>query len=177
MSHWHCPLPQMPEHREFKEAFEHRIYPSTLMGWGYYFMGVGALEEIDDLEACLTGNTTSYRSSLNTAEEYFRIAKNHLQHALDLCTELRALLPEPARKMLSPNIKVFYEMIGLLDEAEMAIRDGGIPTLECLHRVSELIREDMVFGERMAKVNRGTEGHFPYPGEELVEVLETSKVI
>ena len=40
--------------------------------------------------------------------------------------------------------------------------------------VSELIREDMVFGERMAKVNRGTEGHFPYPDDELVEVLETS---
>ena len=172
MAVWTCPLPQMPEHRELKEVFEHRIYPSTLRGWGHYFMGVGALEEIDDLEACLSGNTSAFRSSLNTAAENFRIAKEHLQHALDLCTELRALLPEPARKMLSPNIKVFYEMIGLLEEAEMAIRNGGIPTLECLHRVSELIREDMVFGERMARVNRGTEGHFPYPDDELVEVME-----
>ena len=177
MSVWTCPLPQMPEHREHKEAFEHRIYPATLRGWGHYFMGVGALEEIDDLEACLSGNTTTYRTSLNTAGENFRIAKEHLQYALDLCTELRALLPESVRKMLSPNIKVFYEMIALLEEAEIAIRDGGIPTLECLHGVSELIREDMVFGERMAKVNRGTEGHFPYPHDELVDVLETSKVI
>ena len=177
MSHWHCPLPQMPEHRDLKKAFEHRIYPSTLTGWGHYFIGVGALEEIDNLEACLSGNTTAYRSSLNTAGENIRIAKDHLQHSLDLCTELRALLPEPARKMLSPNIKVFYEMITLLEEAEMAIMDGGIPTLECLHRVSELIREDMVFGERMAMVNRGTEGHFPYPDDELVEALETSKLI
>ena len=177
MSDWNCQLPQMPEHGELKETFEHRIYPATLTGWGYYFMGVGALEEIDDLEACLAGNTTAFRSSLNTAEENFRIAKDHLQHALDLCTELRALLPEQTRKMLSPNIKVFYEMIALLEEAEMAIRDGGIPTLECIHRVSELIREDMVFGERMAKVNRGTEGHFPYPDDELVDVLETSRIV
>ena len=173
MSDWNCPLPQMPEHRALKEAFEHRIYPSTLRGWGHYFMGLGALEEIDNLEACLTGNTTAYRTSLNTAGENFRVAKEHLQHALDLCTEFRELLPEPVRKMLSPNIKVFYEMIVLLGEAEMAISDGGIPTLECMHRVSELIREDMVFGERMARVNRGTEGHFPYPDDELVEVLET----
>ena len=173
MTYWTCPLPQMPEHRELKEAFEHKIYPSTLTGWGHYFTGMGALEEIDDLEACLAGNTTAYRSSLNTAGENFRFAKDHLQHALDLCTEFRALLPESTRKMLSPNIKVFYEMITLLDEAEMAIRDGGIPTLECLHRISELIREDMVFGERMARVNRGTEGHFPYPDDELVEVLGT----
>lgn len=173
MSHWTCQLPQMPDHRELKEAFEHRIYSSTLVGWGHYFMGVGALEEIDDLEACLSGNTAAYQSSLNSAGESFRIAKEHLQHALDLCTEFRALLPESARKMLSPNIKVFCDMIALLEEAEMAIRDGGIPTLECLHRVSELIREDMVFGERMARVNRGTEGHFPYPEDELVEVLGT----
>ena len=177
MSYWTCPLPQMPEHRELKEAFEHRIYPSTLGGWGHYFMGVGALEEIDDLEACLAGNTAAYRSLLNTAADSFRFAKEHLQHALDLCTEFRALLPESARKMLSPNIKVFYEMIALLGEAEVAIRDGGIPALECVHRISELIREDMVFGERMARVNRGTEGHFPYPEDELVELLETSKVI
>ena len=177
MSDWNCPLPQMPEHRELKEAFEHKIYPSTLRGWGHYFMGVGALEEIDDLGACLAGNTTAFRSSLNTAGENFRTAKEHLQHALDLCTELRALLPEQIRKMLSPNIKVFYEMIGLLEEAEMTIRDGGVPTLECLHRISELIREDMVFGERMAKVNRGTEGHFPYPADELVEVVESSRMI
>ena len=176
MSHWTCQLPQITEHRELKEAFEHRIYSSALRGWGHYFMGVGALEEIDDLEACLAGNTTAFRSSLNTAEENLRIAKDHLQHALDLCTELSVLLPEPVRKMLSPNIKVFYEMVALLEEAEMAIRDGGIPTLECLHRISELIREDMVFGERMAKVNRGTEGHFPYPDDELVEVVESSKV-
>lgn len=169
----------MPEHREFKKAFEHRIYTSTLRGWGHYFMGVGALEEIDDLGACLSGNTAAFRTSLNTARDNFRIAKDHLQHALDLCTELRALLPEPVRKMLSPNIKVFYEMITLLEEAEMAIREGGIPTLECLHRVSELIREDMVFGERMAKVNRGTEGHFPYPDDALVEAMEekATKVI
>lgn len=173
MSHWTCQLPQMPEHREFKEAFEHRIYPATLRGWGYYFMGVGALEEMDDLEACLSGNTVPFRSSLNTAGENFRIAKDHLQHALDLCTELRELLPEPARKMLSPNIKVFFEMISLLEDAEIAIRDGGIPTLESLHRISELIREDMVFGERMAKVNRGTEGHFPYPDDELVAIVES----
>jgi len=163
----------MPEHRELKRAFEHRIYPSTLRGWGHYFVGVGALEEISDLEACLSGNTAEFRSSLNAAEKNFRIAKDHLQHALDLCTELRELLPESVRKMLSPNIKVFYEMIALLEEAEMAIRDGGIPTLECLHRISELIREDMVFGERMAKVNRGTEGHFPYPDCELIATLES----
>lgn len=173
MSMWTCPLPQMPEHRELKETFEHRIYPATLTGWGHYFMGIGALEELDDLEACLSGNTTAYQSSLNTAGGNFRLAKEHLQHALDLCTEFRTLLPESVRKMLSPNIKVFYEMIVLLEEAEVAIRSGGIPTLESLHRISELIREDMVFGERMAKVNRGTEGHFPYPEDELVEVMES----
>ena len=175
MSVWTCPLPQIPEHRELKESFEHRIYSSTLRGWGHYFMGVGALEEIDDLEACLSGKTATFRTSLITAGENLRIAKDHLQCALDLCTELRALLPEPARKMLSPNIKVFYEITSLLEEAEMAIRDGEIPTLDCVHRISELIREDMVFGERMAKVNRGTEGHFPYPDDELAEVLEESK--
>ena len=172
MSHWTCQLPQIPGHSELKKAFEHRVYPSTLTGWGHYFMGVGALEEIDDLEACLAGNTAAYRPSLNTAVDNFRLAKDHLQHALDLCTEFRELLPESVRKMLSPNIRVFYEMITLLEEAEIAIRGGGIPTLECLHRISELIREDMVFGERMAKVNRGTAGHFPYPEDELVEVLE-----
>ena len=173
MGGWTCPLPQIPDHRALKEDFEHRIYPSILLGWGHYFMGVGALEEIGDLEACISGNTTAYRSSLHIARENFRIAKDHLQYALDLCTELRALLPEPARKMLSPNIKVFYELTALLEEAGMAIRDGGVPTLECLHGISELIREDMVFGERMAKVNRGTEGHFPYTDDELVEVVET----
>lgn len=172
MTYWTCPLPQMIEHRELKEDFEHKIYPSTLTGWGHYFKGMGALEEIGDLEACLCGNTTAYRSSLDSAGEHFRFAKEHLQHALDLCIEFRAMLPEQIRKMLSPNIKVYYEMTALLEEAELAISDGEIPTLECLHRVSELIREDMVFGERMAKVNRGTEGHFPYPDDELVEVVE-----
>ena len=174
MASWICPLPQMPEHRDLKEAFEHRIYPATLRGWGHYFMGVGALEEMDDLESCLSGNTSAYRTSLNAAGENFRVAKEHLQHALDLCTKLRTLLPEQIRKILTPNIKMFYEMITLLEEAELAINDGGIPTLECLHRISKLILEDMVFGERMAKVNRGTEGHFPYPDDELVELMEVS---
>ena len=172
MSDWNCPLPQMPEHRELKEAFEHRIYPSTLTGWGHYFIGIGALEEIEDLGACLAGNTTGYQASLKKAQTCFLKAKKNLEHALNLCLELWTLLPETARNMVSPNLKVFYEITYLLDEAETAIRNGGVPTLECIHKISELIREDMAFGERMARVNRGTEGHFPYPDDELVEVLE-----
>ena len=172
MSDWNCPLPPMPEHRELKEAFEHEIYPSTLRGWGHYFMGLGALEEIDDLGTCLAGNTLSYQSSLNTARSCFRTAKKHLKKALTLCMELRESLPESARKVLSPNIKVFHNMLSLLDEAEMSIADGGIPSLECIHGISGLIREDMAFGERMARVNRGTVGHFPYPDTELKEIME-----
>lgn len=175
MSDWTCPLPPMPDNVELKETFEHRIYPLTLTGWGHYFMGLGALEEIEDLGACLAGNTLPYRESLSKARHCFRTAREHLQKALDLCLEFRASLPEPARKMLSPNIKMFYDMTALLEEAETAITTGGIPTLECIHRTSELIREDMVFGERMARVNRGTRGHFPYPEDELVKMLESSQ--
>lgn len=174
MSHWTCPRPPMPDNVELIESFEHRIYPLTLTGWGHYFMGLGTLEEIEDLGTCPAGNTLPNRASLSKARHCFRTAREHLQKALNLWFEFRASLPEPARKMLSPNIKMFYDMTSLLEEAEAAIAAGGIPTLECTHRISELIREDIVFGERMGRVNRGVQGHSPYPEDELVEIMDST---
>ena len=163
MGRFTCALPPMPEFAEIKEGFEHRVYRSILAGWGQYFMGLGALEEIQDLDANLAGNTESSRSSLNTARDHFQSAKVFLQETLQLCLELREALPESARVVLSPNIELYRETATLLEEAETAISSGGIPSLECIHGISKLIREDMVFGERMAKVNRGTPGHFRVP--------------
>ena len=172
MSHFSCSLPPMPEYTDLKESFEHRVYQSILTGWGHYFMGLGALEEIEDFDSCLAGNTESSRSSLNTAWDHFQSARASVLEALQLCLELREALPESARKMLSPNIRLYRDTATLLEEAETAITSGGVPSLECIHEISKLIREDMVFGERMAQVNRGTRGHFPYPDGEYVEVKE-----
>ena len=169
MSRYTCPIPPMPEHTDLKESFEHRVYLSILTGWGHYFMGLGALEGIEDLDSCLAGNTEPFRSSLNTARDQIRSSRESVVNALQLCMELRAALPESARNALSPNIKLYSDMTSLLEEAETALATGGIPTLECIHGISKLIREDMVFGERMAQVNRGTRGHFPYPDGELVD--------
>ena len=166
-----CSLPPMPEYANLKESFEHRVYSSTLTGWGHYFMGIGALEEIEDLDTCLSEDTESSKSSLNKAWDHFQSARASLLEALQLCLELRESLPESVRSMLSPNIELYRDTVLLLEEAETAITSGGIPSLECIHGISTLIREDMIFGERMAKVNRGTRGHFPYPEGELVNAI------
>ena len=172
MAHYICPMPPMPEYADLKESFEHRVYQSILTGWGHYFMGLGALEEIEDFDSCLAGKTESSRYSLNTAWDHFQSARASVLEALQLCLELRESLPESARNRLSPNIQLYRDTASLLEEAETAITSGGVPSLECIHGVSALIREDMVFGERMAKVNRGTRDHFPYSDDEEAEVKE-----
>lgn len=161
MGRFTCALPPMPEYAEIKEGFEHRVYRSILSGWGQYFMGLGALEEIKDLDASLSGNMVSSRSSLNTALDHFNSAREFVMETLQLCLELREALPESARSMLTPNIELYRKTASLLDEAVKAISSCEVPSLECMHEISNLIREDMIFGERMAKVNRGSPGHFP----------------
>ena len=161
-----CTMPSMPEYADLKKPFEPRVYQSTLNGWGFYFMGLGALEGIEDFYDCLAGNTEPYQSSIREAGDYFRTAREQLLNALDHCMEFRAVLPEKTRNLLSPNIKILRDLTSLLEEAEKDTGEGRIPTLECLHGISQLIREDMVFGERMAQINRGTYGHFTYPDDE-----------
>ena len=166
MDRFTCALPPMPEYADLKESFEHRVYLSILTGRGHYFMGLGALEEIKDLDASLSGNTESSRSSLNTALDYYKSAGASVMETLQLCQKLREALPESACSMLSPNIELCRDIASLLEEAETVISSGRIPSLECIHGISKLMREDMVFGEHLAKVNRGTRGHFPYPNDE-----------
>ena len=156
-----CWLPPIPCDGDLKKQFEHRIYASCLTGWGHFYMGLGALEEIDDVSSCLAGDTDSFRPSLSKARDRFRTAKDSLQHTLDLCVDFRDKLPESVRGSLEPNIGTIGKVVALLEDAEHAITKGGMPTLDCLHGISALIRDDMVFGERMARLNRGTSGHLP----------------
>ena len=165
-----CPLPPMPEYADLKASFEPKVYQSALSGWGHFFIGLGALEGIEDFYSCLAGNNKRFQSSLNMARDHFETSRELIKKALQLCLKFRASLPESARVSLSPNIKLYSEMTTLLEEACTTISSGGIPTLECIHGISKMIREDMVFGERMAQVNRGTHGHFPYPEDELISV-------
>lgn len=157
-----CWLPPISCAGDLKKQYEPRIYASCLTGWGHFYMGLGALEEIEEISSCLSGNTESSRSSLSKARDRFYAAKNSLQLTVDLCMEFRDKLPESVRRSLEPNIRTIGEVVSLLEDAEHSISEGGMPTLDCLHRISAMIRDDMVFGERMALVNRGTLGHFPY---------------
>lgn len=157
-----CWLPPISCDAELKKQFEHRVYASCLTGWGHFYMGLGALEEIDDISSCLAGNTESFRPSLSKARDRFHDARSSLQLTLDLCVEFRDRLPESDRRSLEPNITTIGLVVSLLEDAEHAIAMGGLPTLDCLHRISALIRDDMVFGERMARLNRGSHGHFPF---------------
>ena len=157
-----CWLPPISCDEDLKKQFEHRIYASGLTGWGQFYMGLGALEEIDDISSCLAGNTESFRPSLSKARDHFVAAKTSLQITLDQCVEFREELPESVRFSLDPNIKTIDKVVSLIQDAEHSIAKGGMPTLDCLHSISALIRDDMVFGERMARINRGTYGHFPY---------------
>lgn len=157
-----CWLPPIPCDGDLKKQFEHRIYATCLNGWGHFYMGLGALEEIDDISSCLAGIPESFRPSLTKARERFCVAKNCLQSTLDLCLEFRDQLPESLRRLIEPNIRTIDTVVTLIGDAEESIAKGGLPSLDCLHRTSALIRDDMVFGERMARLNRGTHGHFPY---------------
>ena len=157
----------MPEYADLKALFEPQVYQSVLTGWGHFFKGIGSLEGIDDIHSCQVGNSEPFQAALNRARDHFETSKEYIQKSLQLCMELRDSLPESARKTLIPNIKIYSAITTHLEEALATVSSGEIPSLECIHSISKLIREDMVFGERMAQVNRGTPGHLPYPEDGL----------
>jgi hypothetical protein len=163
MSGWTCHI-ALPDYAALKAEFEKGIYAPGIRGYGSFYQGLGYLEQID-LDACLAGNTAPDQASLGAAHDAFAQARHLIDGACKTCVALqRRLPPGPAKRLRTP-IDKFQWMVALLDEVIGTLTRGGIPSLENIHQLSALMIEDLIVGAYLARVNRSSPGHHPYPGE------------
>jgi hypothetical protein len=83
--------------------------------------------------------------------------------AADSCQTYREWDAPDRRCELLPDLETFERMAASLARMAGQLRSRELPSLEQIHSTDELMRVQMIVGERKALAFRGTPGHFPLP--------------
>jgi hypothetical protein len=118
------------------------------------------LEEMD-AEAWFRGERTEALPILDEAAAIFATTRQKFLDASAHCARYRGWFPADRRNELTPDLETFHRMAYLLEEIVEALTAHELPTLEQMHQADEMMRTEMIVGERKALAHRGTRGHFP----------------
>lgn len=124
---------------------------------------MATLEEIDG-EAWFRGDRDEAYPTLVAAEELFEEARSKFVESIEHCEIYRQWDQPENRNELIPDLEVFHKMVERLGTIVGHLQNRELPSLELIHGTDDLMRNQMVVGERKALAYRGTRGHFPLEG-------------
>jgi len=134
----------------------------SIRAYARFLEGYATLEQIDG-EAWFRGDREEAFPVLDEAAEFFDEGRRLFLEAAEGCKTYRAWDDPERRGELLPDLDTFYKMAASLERMAAQLRARELPSLEQMHSTDELMRVQMIVGERKALSFRGTRGHFPLP--------------
>jgi hypothetical protein len=91
----------------------------------------------------------------------FEEAREKFNTAFTACSDYREWLPPEQHNELAPDLDTYRQLTEIMGQIITSLRRYELPTLRMIHSADELMRTEMIVGERRAVAMRGTPGHFP----------------
>jgi len=134
----------------------------SIRAYARFLEGYATLEQVDG-EAWFRGDREEAFPVLDEAAEFFDDGRRLFLEAAEGCKTYREWDAPERRGELLPDLETFCAMAASLERMAGQLRARELPSLEQMHSTDELMRVQMIVGERKALSFRGTRGHFPLP--------------
>jgi len=121
---------------------------------------LACLEDID-ADAWFANSRAEARPHIDKAAVLFEEAREKFTTAFMACTDYRDWLPSEQHNELAPDLDTYRQLAEIMEQIVASLREYELPTLRQIHSADELMRTEMIVGERRAVAMRGTPGHFP----------------